>query len=365
MAHFDRRLPSSLFSFFALNELLLFFCFLFILIFSFFFFSLHLGIAYLHKSEIKCHGNLKTTNCLLTSRWEIKLADCGFNKLSSKTEGDFKHANFNRLWKAPELLRKSDSSYSSSTSTTNNSSTNSANAAAAAVINCTTKSAAISPEADIYAFGIIVHEMLGRRGPFCMKDHDLATEEQEEEWAGQVLARVVAFTASNECSKPYRPSMADIQVNNDIKDIIEECWSELPADRPKIESVRSKIRSCHKFQPPPGNLMDNMMALMEKYQTQLEDLVDERTEQLKEEKRKTEILLHRMLPESVARQLLIGDNVEPEAFSEVTIFFSDIVGFTSMSASSTPFEVVTFLNDLYTLFDSIISNYDVYKGRAN
>lgn len=42
--------------------------------------------------------------------------------------------------------------------------------------------------------------------------------------------------------------------------------------------------------------MDHMMALMERYQERLEELVEERTVQLVEEKKKTETLLHRMLP---------------------------------------------------------------------
>lgn len=106
-----------------------------------------------------------------------------------------------------------------------------------------------------------------------------------------------------------------------------------------------------------------MMAMMEKYANNLEALVDDRTDQLVEEKKKTEALLYEMLPRYVAEQLKRGNKVEAENFDCVTIYFSDIVGFTAMSAESTPLQVVDFLNDLYTCFDSTIENYDVYKVR--
>lgn len=101
--------------------------------------------------------------------------------------------------------------------------------------------------------------------------------------------------------------------------------------------------------------------MMEKYSNQLEDLVAERTAQLEDEKRKTDALLYQMLPRKVAEDLKLGKTVKAESFECVTIYFSDIVGFTTIAGQCTPIQVVELLNSLYTLFDDTIKSYEVYK----
>ena len=120
-------------------------------------------------------------------------------------------------------------------------------------------------------------------------------------------------------------------------------------------------KSLQTISPNKGEMVDNLIKMLEKYATDLEGIVAERTSELEVEKNKVEDLVCRMLPRTIVEDLKMGKDVKAETFDNVTIFFSDIVGFTSICSRSTPMQVVELLNALYTTFDNIIDEYDVYK----
>ncbi|XP_069571486.1 guanylate cyclase soluble subunit alpha-1 [Brachyistius frenatus] len=82
---------------------------------------------------------------------------------------------------------------------------------------------------------------------------------------------------------------------------------------------------------------------------------------LEEEKKKTVDLLFSIFPGTVAQQLWQGEMVQAKKFDQVTMLFSDLVGFTAVCSRCTPMQVITMLNELYTRFDHQCGELDVYK----
>lgn len=50
-----------------------------------------------------------------------------------------------------------------------------------------------------------------------------------------------------------------------------------------------------------------------------------------------------------------------QVFPDVTILFSDVVGFTRICSHITPMQVVSMLNTMYTLFDTLSEKHRVFK----
>ena len=86
------------------------------------------------------------------------------------------------------------------------------------------------------------------------------------------------------------------------------------------------------------------------------------------EERKTSDLLSTLLPDRITEQirdLLASDGLDENLIAEdhpnVSILFSDIVGFTAYSSTLTAREVVNFLSNLYTVLDYLTVDHEVLK----
>ncbi|XP_059930488.1 retinal guanylyl cyclase 2 isoform X1 [Gadus macrocephalus] len=271
------------------------------------------GMKYLHHKDFP-HGRLKSRNCVVDGRFVLKITDYGFNELLESQKSPKEQWTPEELfWTAPEFLRDPESSRRGTF------------------------------KGDVYSFAIILQEVVVRGLPYCMLG--LPPEE--------IIRKV---------KKPppmCRPTVAPDQAPLECIQLMKQCWSEMPDRRPAFEEIFNQFKIINKGKKT--NIIDSMLRMLEQYSSNLEDLIRERTEELEVEKQRTEKLLSEMLPPSVAEALKTGTTVEPEYFDQVTIYFSDIVGFTTISSLSDPIEVVDLLNDLYTLFDAVLSNHDVYK----
>ncbi|TAE24241.1 MAG: hypothetical protein EAZ92_13580 [Candidatus Kapaibacterium sp.] len=89
--------------------------------------------------------------------------------------------------------------------------------------------------------------------------------------------------------------------------------------------------------------------------------LDEERKIVEAERHISESLLLNILPQSIAARLKSGERAIADYFESVTVLFADIVGFTNLSASTTPEELVQGLNAIFEQFDALAKKYGLEK----
>ncbi|CAF1549208.1 unnamed protein product, partial [Adineta steineri] len=109
------------------------------------------GILYIHNSDLQSHGNLKSTNCLVGSRFVVKISDYGVPSLRcplhQKHPPNSEQYYKSLLWSPPEVIRDLH----------------------APVLG--------TQKGDVYSFSIILHEIIYRRGLFAINETSVAPKE--------------------------------------------------------------------------------------------------------------------------------------------------------------------------------------------
>ena len=291
------------------------------------------GMKFLHKLAIvPSHGSLSSANCVIDHRFTVKVDNYAFDTISSffgirsdNTANDPRK----EIYRSPELLRTRQPSLHG------------------------------SQQGDVYAYGIILQEIVARSEPFDTSETYSAL--QVLGYPNATVSDIVdAIKGSTRMGNGFvRPVIAKGAAEPGLISLMEKCWAEDQFQRTTFGEIVKELKNISGVDF--ANFTDQLLRRLEKYAQDMESLVAERTQELVEEKKRSEELLHQILPKEIADELKKNGQVLPETYESVTIYFSDIVGFTTLSSASTPLQVVDLLNALYIMFDSTIDKFYVYK----
>ncbi|KAI1701119.1 protein tyrosine kinase domain-containing protein [Ditylenchus destructor] len=179
------------------------------------------GLCFMHASGLGWHGNLRSTNCLIDDRWQVKLSEFGlkfFRTVEVREPKDL-------LWTAPELLRE--------------------------------KNYVGTKEGDIFSFAITCAEVINMKPVWEATDAKGNAEE-------------VVYLLKKTGREPFRPRMepATQDISPALTHLLKDCWNENPTERPKMTTVRSLLSSMNTAKT--ANLMDHVFNLLEQYAGSLE-----------------------------------------------------------------------------------------------
>ncbi len=171
-----------------------------------------------------------------------------------------------------------------------------------------------------------------------------------------------------EIAAAARPALILLDINMPGLDGFETC-TRLKADEATREIVIIFLSARDKVQDKVKGLQLGAVDYVSKpfqfeevvarVNTQLE--LKRAREELKIMHQKADSLLLNILPRSIAERLKESERNIVDNFPEATILFCDLVGFTPLAAKTTPGELVTFLNGIFSEMDQLVEKYGLEK----
>jgi adenylate cyclase len=79
------------------------------------------------------------------------------------------------------------------------------------------------------------------------------------------------------------------------------------------------------------------------------------------EHRRSERLLHNILPISVAQRLKNGEDTIADSYESATVLFFDLVNFTPLAAANAPADVVQLLSEIFGHMDNLVERHEAEK----
>ncbi|KAF9260166.1 kinase-like protein, partial [Marasmius fiardii PR-910] len=153
------------------------------------------GLSYLHGEDI-VHGDLKGVNILITSELRASIGDFGLSRISATQTlcSETSRSKGTTRWLSPELLMSESNCFPSN-------------------------------ESDVHAYGCVLYEA----SHYCQ----IPFYELREG------AFVIAVVVHEQC--PSHPGEDCVQLQSSMWDIMVECWSRVPSDRPTMVDVVAHI----------------------------------------------------------------------------------------------------------------------------
>eukprot|EP00594_Rhizosolenia_setigera_P005967 CAMPEP_0178950414 /NCGR_PEP_ID=MMETSP0789-20121207/6639_1 /TAXON_ID=3005 /ORGANISM="Rhizosolenia setigera, Strain CCMP 1694" /LENGTH=1268 /DNA_ID=CAMNT_0020631137 /DNA_START=75 /DNA_END=3882 /DNA_ORIENTATION=- len=177
---------------------------------------------------------------------------------------------------------------------------------------------------DVFSFGVILYEVYSRKDPYEGEDY-------------KYLLRDICDPSINKRPE-VPPAMPPV-----IANLMKECLDKDPSCRPSFDELDLRLKRFDVDTVEPGQMVLSRQTKNERLNV------------------RSSMVLFDIFPKHIAKALQEGRRVEPESHDMITIFFSDIVGYTTLCSDLEPRKVADMIDRLYQKFDSLVKKHDIFK----